>query len=146
RYEGTVARLMGDGILAIFGAPVAREDDAERAVLAALAIRDAAAEHAAKLRRSHGFGLSVRSGVNTGLSVLTRVGDENKAEYTAMGDAANLAARLQSMASPQGVLIGPDTHALVRHAFVTKPLGAEHVRGRSAAVAVYEVTSARESP
>src|SRR5690606_14988146 len=60
RYEGTVARLMGDGILAIFGAPVAREDDAERAVLAALAIRDAAAEHAAKLRRSHGFGLSVR--------------------------------------------------------------------------------------
>lgn len=143
RYEGTVARLMGDGILALFGAPASHEDDAERAVLAALAIRDSAAEYSLRVKRGHGFELAVRSGVNTGLSVLTRVGDENKAEYTAMGDAANLAARLQALAPPQGVLIGPETHDLVRHAFVTRPLGEEHIRGKATAVSIFEVTSPR---
>jgi len=80
RYEGTVSRLMGDGLLALFGAPVSHEDDAERAVMAALGIRDAAAKYGAALRSRHGFEFTVRSGINTGLSVLTRVGDEIKAE------------------------------------------------------------------
>jgi len=142
RYEGTVARLMGDGLLALFGAPVSHEDDAERAVLAALAIRDAAADYSAHLRRRYGFEFAVRSGVNTGLSVLTHVGDETKAEYTAMGDSANLAARLQALAPPQGVLIGPDTHALVRHAFVTRMRGEEAIKGKSEAVATFEVSAA----
>lgn len=142
RYEGTVARLMGDGLLALFGAPVSHEDDAERAVLAALEIRDAAANYSVTLMRRYGFEFAVRSGVNTGLSVLTHVGDASKTEYTAMGDSANLAARLQALAPPQGVLIGPETHALVRHAFTTRMRGDEAIKGKAESVATYEVTAA----
>ena len=139
RYEGTVARLMGDGLLALFGAPVAHEDDAERAVLAGLAIRAAAAEYAKELEPRYGTEFSVRVGINTGLSVLTRVGDETMAEYTAMGDAANLAARLQGLAPPQGIVIGPETYRLVRHAFEVRSRGSEAIRGRSESVEAYEV-------
>lgn len=139
RFDGTVSRLMGDGLLALFGAPVSHENDAERAVLAALGIRDSAATYAERLLTRYGFEFAVRSGINTGLSVLTRVGDETKAEYTAMGDAANLAARLQSLAPPQGILIGPETHELVRFRFETKGRGAETIRGKSGPVSTYEV-------
>lgn len=139
RYEGTVARLMGDGLLALFGAPVAHEDDAERAVLAALAIRAAAAEYATELAPRYGTEFAVRVGINTGLSVLTRVGDDTMAEYTAMGDAANLAARLQGLAQPQGIVIGPETYRLVRHAFEVRSRGNEAIRGRSESVEAYEV-------
>src|SRR5690606_23226960 len=127
----------------LFGAPASHEDDAERAVLAALAIRDAAAEYSRGLQRSHGFELAVRSGVNTGLSVLTRVGDETKAEYTAMGDAANLAARLQAVAAPRVVWMVPARNELVRHAFATRPLGNENIKGKAMTVAIHEVMSAR---
>lgn len=141
RYEGTVARLMGDGLLALFGAPVAHEDDAVRAVLAGLAIRAAAAEYSKELAPRYGTEFAVRVGINTGLSVLTRVGDETKAEYTAMGDAANLAARLQGLAPPQGIVIGPETHRLVRHAFEARSRGSEAIRGRSENVEAYEVVA-----
>lgn len=145
RYEGTVARLMGDGLLALFGAPVAHEDDAERAVLAALAIRDSAAEYAVALEPRYGAKFDVRVGVNTGLSVLARVGDESKGEYTAMGDSANLAARFQTLAPPQGIVIGADTAALVAHAFELRPRGHEAIRGRSETVAAYDVIGPCES-
>lgn len=142
-YEGTVSRLMGDGLLALFGAPVSHENDAERAVMAALGIRNAAAEYAVRLRSRYGFEFTVRSGINTGLVVLTRVGDENKAEYTAMGDAANLAARLQSLAPAQGVLIGPETHELVRHKFVTTARGQQTIKGKSGTLGTFEVMAPR---
>lgn len=141
RYEGTVARLMGDGLLALFGAPVSHEDDAERAVLAALAIRDAAKGYSRRLEPRYGQEFAVRVGINTGLAVLTNVGNETRAEYTAMGDAANLAARFQSVAPPQGIVIGAGTRALVRHAFELRPRGAETVRGREASVSAYEVVA-----
>src|SRR5690554_5928455 len=139
RYEGTVARLMGDGLLALFGAPVAQEDHAERAVLAALAIRSAAADYARELAPRYGTEFAVRVGVNSGLAVVTKVGNETKAEYTPMGDAANLAARLQSLAPPQGVLIGPETYALTKHAFEVRPRGSVDIRGRRESVETYEV-------
>lgn len=143
-YEGTVARLMGDGLLALFGAPVAHEDDAERAVLAALAIRNAAAEYSAALEPRYGARFNVRVGVNTGLSVLTRVGDESKAEYTAMGDSANLAARFQALAPPQGIVIGDETASRVARAFELRPRGHEAIRGRSEPVVAYDVIGRRE--
>lgn len=139
RYEGTVARLMGDGLLALFGAPVAQEDHAERAVLAALAIRSAAADYARELVPHYGTEFAVRVGVNSGLAVVTKVGNETKAEYTPMGDAANLAARLQSLAPPQGVLIGPETYALTKHAFEVRPRGSVDIRGRRESLETYEV-------
>lgn len=143
RYEGTVGRLMGDAILALFGAPEAHEDDAVRAVMAALDMRDAAAEYGAIVKRKHGLDFAVRVGINTGLSVVTTVGDETKAEYTAMGDTANVAARLQGLARPQTIVIGPETYALVSHLFETKDASSEPLKGRAESVITYEVVGRR---
>ncbi len=144
RYEGTVGRLMGDAILALFGAPLAHEDDANRAVLAALDMRAASAEYATVLKREHGLDFAIRVGINTGLSVVTTVGDDTKAEYTAMGDSANVAARLQGLAPPQGVVVGPETYALTRHAFETKKRESESIKGKTEPVATYEVLGPKQ--
>ena len=134
KYEGTVARLMGDAVLAFFGAPVAHEDDAERAVRAGLEIQEAAREYAEAVRRDYGVDFDVRVGINTGLAVLAVVGDEIKTEYTAMGDTTNVAARLQSAATPGTVLISADTHHLVEALFEFKPRGAIEIKGKSAPI------------
>jgi class 3 adenylate cyclase/tetratricopeptide (TPR) repeat protein len=146
KYGGTVARLLGDAILAFFGAPVAHEDDAERAVRAGLSIRSASREYADMVRRSYGIDFSVRVGINTGLAVLAAVGDEIRTEYTAMGDTTNVAARLQSAAVPGSVLISSDTHNLVKQLFEFKPRGATTVKGKSAPIETFEVLAPRAVP
>ena len=96
RYEGTLARLMGDAILAFFGAPIAHEDDPERACRAALEIVAGAQAYAARLEEERGIcGFNVRVGIHTGLVVVGEVGSDLRVEYTAMGDAVNLAARME---------------------------------------------------
>ena len=117
RYGGTVSRLMGDAVLALFGAPIAHEDDAERAVRAGLELQEAGMAYARQIKQQHGFDFDLRVGINTGTAVLAFVGDAVKTEYTAMGDAANIAARLQSMAEPGTVLISAETYRL-EHALV----------------------------
>src|SRR5215212_1710859 len=146
KYGGTVARLLGDAIIAFFGAPVAHEDDAERAVRAGLDIQAAAKEYAKVVKRDYGVEFGVRVGINTGLAVLAVVGDEIRTEYTAMGDTTNVAARLQSAAAPGTVLISADTHHLVKQLFEFKPRGATTVKGKSAPVETYEVRSVRAVP
>ena len=146
KYGGTVARLLGDAILAFFGAPVAHEDDAERAVRAGLNIQAAAREYAEAVRRSYGVDFDVRVGINTGLAVLAAVGDEIKTEYTAMGDTTNVASRLQSAAEPGTVLISADTYHLVKQLFEFKPRGATEVRGKSARIETFEVLAPRNVP
>jgi len=146
RYGGTVARLLGDAILAFFGAPVAHEDDAERAVRAGLDIQAAAREYAEAVRRDYGVAFGVRVGINTGLAVLAAVGDEIRAEYTAMGDTTNVAARLQSVAEPGTVLISADTYHLVKQLFELRPRGGAMVKGKSAPIVTYEVLAPRAVP
>jgi class 3 adenylate cyclase/tetratricopeptide (TPR) repeat protein len=146
RYDGTVARLLGDAILAFFGAPVAHEDDAERAVRAGLDIQAAAREYAESVRRDYGVDFGVRVGINTGLAVLAAVGDEIRAEYTAMGDTTNVAARLQSVAEPGTVLISADTYHLVKELFELRPRGGAMVKGKSAPIVTYEVLASRAVP
>ena len=146
RYDGTVARLLGDAIIAFFGAPVAHEDDAERAVRAGLDIQAAAREYAQAVRRSYGVDFEVRVGINTGLAVLAAVGDEIRAEYTAMGDTTNVAARLQSVASPGTVLISADTYHLVKQLFELRSRGGAMVKGKSAPIETYEVLAPRAVP
>jgi class 3 adenylate cyclase/tetratricopeptide (TPR) repeat protein len=153
RYEGTVARLMGDAVLALFGAPAAHEDDAERAVRAGLEIRDAAAAYAGTVRERYRarypgveLGFTVRVGINTGTVVLAMVGDAIKAEYTAMGDAANVAARLQASAAPGTVRISATTHKLVHAAFETRGLGELAVAGKSEPLEAFEVLAAKAVP
>src|SRR5215212_10336707 len=116
-YGGTVARLLGDAIIAFFGAPVAHEDDAERTVRAGLDLQAAAREYAEEVRRNYGVDFKVRVGINTGLAVLATMGGEIRTEYTAMGDTTNVAARLQSAAEPGTVLISADTYHLVKQLF-----------------------------
>src|SRR5215204_5595691 len=146
KYGGTVARLLGDAILAFFGAPVAHEDDAERAVRAGLAIQAAAKEYAEVVRRNYGVDFDVRVGINTGLAVLAAVGNEIRTEYTAMGDTTNVAARLQSAAVPGTVLISADTYHLVKQLFEFKPRGATEVKGKSTPIETYEVLAPRIVP
>ena len=146
KYDGTVARLMGDAVLAFFGAPVAHEDDAERAVRAGLEIQARAREYAKVTKRDYGVDFTVRVGINTGLAVLAVVGDEIKTEYTAMGDTTNVAARLQSAAMPGTVLISAETYHLVKNLFDFNPRGAIEVKGKSAPIETYEVLAPKAVP
>lgn len=145
-YGGTVSRLMGDAVLALFGAPVAHEDDAERAVRAALEMQDAAMRYSERVTRAHGFAFDLRVGVNTGTAVVAFVGDAIKTEYTAMGDAANVAARLQSAAEPGTILISADTYRLVHALFDFRPRGHIEMKGKSAPVESYEVIGIKAAP
>jgi class 3 adenylate cyclase/tetratricopeptide (TPR) repeat protein/Cdc6-like AAA superfamily ATPase len=146
KYGGTVARLLGDAIIAFFGAPVAHEDDAERAVRAGLDIQAAAREYSEVVRRNYGVDFEVRVGINTGLAVLAAVGDEIRTEYTAIGDTTNVAARMQSAAVPGSVLISADTYHLTKELFEFEPRGATMVKGKSAPIETYEVLAPKAMP
>jgi class 3 adenylate cyclase/tetratricopeptide (TPR) repeat protein len=147
RYEGTLARLMGDGVLAFFGAPIAHEDDPERACRAALDIIEGARAYAARLEQERGItGFNVRVGINTGLVVVGEIGSDLRVEYTAMGDAVNLAARMESAAEPGTVLISEATHKLIASLFETEALGPIQVKGKAKPVPVFRVLAAKEVP
>ncbi|MGD2178748.1 MAG: adenylate/guanylate cyclase domain-containing protein, partial [Anaerolineae bacterium] len=144
RYEGTVARLMGDAVLAFFGAPIAHEDDPERACHAALEIVEGAQAYAATLERERGIaGFDVRVGINTGLVVVGEVGSDLRVEYTAMGDAINLAARMEQSAPPGGILITHDTYRHVRGVFDVLQQEPLTVKGRREPVRTYLVQRAK---
>ena len=146
RYGGSVARLLGDAILAYFGAPDAHEDDPQRAVLAALEILDFAQEHAAAVRAQHGIDFAVRIGINTGLVVVGEVGSEMYGEYAALGDAANTAARMQQIAEPGTVVVAEPTHRLVAPLFDFEPLGGIDVKGKAEPVAAFRALARRADP
>ncbi len=117
-FGGTVKDLAGDGVLALFGAPVAHEDDPERAIRAGLRIAEDIADYGREVERAWGIeGFSVRVGINTGLVVVGAVGAGSRMEYSALGDPVNTAARLQGHARPGSVLVGGDTQRLAAHAF-----------------------------
>lgn len=139
RYEGTIARLLGDAILAFFGAPVAHEDDPFRAVMAALELVAEAQAYAEDVLRQHGIAFAVRVGINTGPVVVGNVGSDLKTEYTAMGDAVNLAARLQGAARPMSVLVSDTTYRFIAGAFESIDLGEIEVKGKARPVRVYEI-------
>ncbi len=144
RHEGTLARLMGDAVLAFFGAPIAHEDDPERAIRAALEIIAGAQHYAAGLQQQRGItGFNVRVGINTGLVVVGEVGSDLRVEYTAMGDAVNLAARMEQAAPPGSILISHDTYRHVRGVFDVLPQEPLLVKGKSEPVQTYLVQGAK---
>jgi len=146
RYDGTVARLMGDAFLAFFGAPAAHEDDPLRAVFAALEIQNDIKPFATQIKSQYGLDFAVRVGVNTGPVVVGEVGSQRVAEYTAMGDAVNLAARMEQVAEPGTIQIAEDTRRLVAPIFDLEDLGGIEVKGKSAPVRAYRVLGAKERP
>jgi class 3 adenylate cyclase/predicted ATPase len=145
-YEGTVARLMGDGILAFFGAPIAHEDDPQRAVLAALDIVAQMAPFRQKIAERWHLDFNVRVGINTGMVVVGAVGSDLRMEYTAMGDAINLAARMEQTAEPGTVQIAHDTYRLVQGLFEVEALGAIDLKGRTEPEATYRVIGRSSMP
>ncbi len=146
RYEGTLARLMGDAILAFFGAPIGHEDDAERAVLAGLEILDEIEPYRETVRTRWGVDFDVRVGINTGLVVVGEVGSDLRVEYTAMGDAVNLAARMEQTADAGTVQITGATKALVEQLFEFDEVGPVDVKGKDEPVDAYRVLQAKERP
>lgn len=142
--EGIVNTLAGDGLMALFGAPIAHEDAPHRAVRAALAIRDALVAFNAA-RGPKALELQVRIGIHTGPVVVGTVGNDLKMDYTAVGDTTNLAARLQTAARPGSILISHATHRLVRDAFVAEVAGPFTVKGKREPVAAYEVRGVSEA-
>ena len=98
RYEGTINQFLGDGVMALFGAPVAHEDHAHRALCAALAIQDGLKPLAEEVRLKHGVDFKMRMGINTGLVVVGAIGRDLRMDYTAVGDTTNLAARFLGLA------------------------------------------------
>ena len=145
-YEGTVARLMGDAILAFFGAPIAHEDDAARAVLAGLEIVRSIKPYSEKIEKRFGMQVNVRVGINTGTVVVGTVGSDLRMEYTAMGDAINLAARMEQTAAPGTVQIAHDTYKLVAPLFQVEELGGISVKGKEEPVPAYRVIARKATP
>jgi len=121
RYEGTIAQLQGDAMLAFFGAPLAHEDDPERAVRAALDMITAIDEFTAELKAARSIDFRIRAGINSGLVLVGNVGSDLRYEYTALGDAVNTAARMQSSAEPGTVLITDRTARLISGTFELEP-------------------------
>lgn len=145
-YEGTVARLMGDGLLAFFGAPIAHEDDPQRAVLAGLEIAQAIHAFGESIRDRWNLDLAVRVGINTGLVVVGAVGSDLRVEYTALGDAINLAARMEQTARPGTVQVAEPTYRLIVPLFDFESIENLEVKGRDTPIRAYRVLGTRAAP
>jgi class 3 adenylate cyclase/tetratricopeptide (TPR) repeat protein len=142
RYEGTVNQVMGDGIMALFGAPLAHEDHAVRACYAALRMQDSIRRYAEEVHRSAGVPLHIRVGVNSGEVVVRSIGSDLRMDYTAVGQTTHLAARMEQMAMAGSTLMTAETWRLAEGLVEVKPLGPVAVKGLGEPVEVYEVVGA----
>jgi class 3 adenylate cyclase/tetratricopeptide (TPR) repeat protein len=141
-YEGTVNLVMGDGIMALFGAPLAHEDHAVRACYAALRMQESIKRYAADLRRSEGIPIQIRVGLNSGEVVVCSIGNDLKMDYNAVGETTHLAARMEQMAVPGSILITSSTLTLAEGFVQVSPLGPLAVKGIEEPLEVFEVTGA----
>jgi len=146
KYEGFVPRLMGDAILAFFGAPITHEDDPQRAILAGLEIQEGIKPYAEEIRVKHGLEFGLRVGVNTGLVVVGEIGSDLRMEYTALGDAINLAARMEQTAQVGTIQISDETYKLVAPFFEVESLGGVEVKGKSEPIWTYRVVGVKSTP
>ncbi|HET9883453.1 MAG TPA: adenylate/guanylate cyclase domain-containing protein, partial [Candidatus Binatia bacterium] len=140
RYEGTVNQVMGDGIMALFGAPLAHEDHAVRACYAALKMQESVKRYAEGVRRSEGIPIQIRVGLNSGKVVVRSIGSDLKMDYTAVGQTVHLASRVEQMAMPGSILMTPEALRLAEGYVQVKPIGPVSVKGLTEPVEVYEVT------
>ena len=138
KQEGTLDKYIGDAIMAVFGAPVDMPDHAERAIRAAIEMRERLDEF--NEERAEGPKLKMRIGINTGKAVAGEIGSVNKKDYTVLGDTVNTASRLESsVAKPEMIVIGENTYAQVKDLFEFRPLGRATLKGKEKTVEAYEV-------
>jgi class 3 adenylate cyclase/tetratricopeptide (TPR) repeat protein len=142
RFEGTVNHVLGDGIVALFGAPVAHEDHAVRACYAALRMQESVKRYAESIRRSEGIPIQIRVGLNSGEVVVRSIGNDLRMEYTAIGQTTNVASRMEQLAVPGSIVISSTTLELVEGFVQVRPLGPVAVKGLDAPLEVFEVTGA----
>src|SRR6516165_2186704 len=142
RYEGTVNQVLGDGIMALFGAPVAHEDHAVRACYAALAMQAALRRYAEEVRRSHGLVVQARVGLNSGEVVVRAIGNDLHMDYSAVGQATHLAARMEQLATPGSIMLTATTLQLVEGFVEVHALGPVPVKGLANPVEVFELVGA----
>ncbi len=143
RFEGYVAQYLGDGVMAYFGYPIAHEDDAQRAVRAGLAILAAVEQLNVNLQQELSLTLTLRLGLHTGLVVVGPMDDDHRREPLALGETPNIAARLQSLAQPNSVVISSHTYRLVQGYFDCRPLGQQRVKGIGQLLTLYQVLQER---
>jgi class 3 adenylate cyclase/tetratricopeptide (TPR) repeat protein len=146
RYEGTIARLLGDGLLAFFGAPIVHEDDPQRAVLASLEIIDRFPDFRNEVRLKWGVDIDVRIGINTGLVVVGDIGNDLHMEYTAIGDAINMAARMEQTAEAGTVQLTPETYRLVSSMFEFDQVENLEIKGKEGLQTAYRVKKLKPEP
>ena len=139
RFEGTVNQYTGDGIMALFGAPIAHEDHAQRACYAALHLRETLRDFARDLKRQHGLDFATRIGMNSGEVVVGRIGDDLRMDYTAQGHTVGLAQRMESLASSGSIYLSAHTARLVQGYFSLEDLGAFTVKGVNEPIHVHEL-------
>src|SRR3989441_2696566 len=133
---------MGDGLMALFGAPLAHEDEGVRACYAALRVQESVKKYAEEVRRSHAAVVKIRVGLNSGEVVVRAIGSDLHMDYTAVGQTTHLAARMEQIADPGAIVITPETLALAEGYVEVKSLGPVAVKGLADPVEVYEVTGA----
>ena len=143
RYEGTVNQLAGDGIMALFGAPLAHEDHAVRACYAALDMQAAIGRYAEQVRHTHGVELQIRVGLSSGEVVVRTIRSDLRMDYTAVGQTAHLAARMEQLATPGTVRLTVDTLRLAEGYFEVRSLGLAPVKGLDQPIDIYELIGAR---
>jgi len=139
KYEGTINQFTGDGIMALFGAPVAHEDHGQRACHAALSIQKVLKNFEEKIKRDFGADFKMRFGLNSGPVIVGSIGDDLRMDYTAIGDTTNLAARMERIAKPGTSLVAWNTYKLAKDFFDFKPLGKLEVKGKEKAQETFEL-------
>src|SRR5207249_5359880 len=141
-FEGTVNQVMGDGIMALCGAPIAHEDHAVRACYAALRMQERVSRYGDEIQRTHGVPIQIRVGLNSGDVVVRAIGSDLHMDYTAVGQTTHLAARMEQLADPGTTMLAPATLALAEGYIVVRSAGPILVKGLAAPIEVYEMLGA----
>jgi class 3 adenylate cyclase/tetratricopeptide (TPR) repeat protein len=141
KYEGTINQFTGDGVMALFGAPVAHEDHAQRACYTALSIQEAIREYGEKIKRDTGIDFQMRIGLNSGHVIVGSIGDDLRMDYTAVGDTTNLSARIQQMANPGEVWLSQDTQSIIRGFFQVESVGNLELKGKAERQPTYRLVA-----
>ncbi len=142
-YQGTINQFTGDGVMALFGAPLALEDHAQDACRGALSIQKELKSYGKDIEKKFGIKFQMRIGINSGPVVVGSIGDDLRMDYTAIGDTTNLAARMESMAEPGTVLVSSNTYSKVHQQFELKSIGSQNVKGKEKPLAVYQLIKSK---
>ena len=139
KFDGTINQFTGDGVMAIFGAPVAHEDHPQRACFSAISIQEAISDYGERVKKDCGIEFKMRIGINSGPVIVGSIGDDLRMDYTAVGDTTNLASRIENEARPGSILVSKNTHKIARDFFEFKPIGKVEIKGKEKPQEAYEL-------